>query len=1219
MNPLAEHVGYTLGRNTGKNACATAICFLFAPALFADPCRVLPYSIASGTQYYEAVTCIAADSGFIVTGANVTFQAGSYIHLGNGFHAQASFEGFITPAVAPSAVSVTPSGLSGSAQTFAFNFSDPKGAVNIVSTFVDVAPTLSGVGACYLYYAHGMNLIYLADDSGNLTNAPLTVGVAGTKSNIQCTVDAGASWVTASGNTLTLNLAVSFKTAFAGAKNIYMTAYNGALSCDWVQRGTWTVTAPPSQLTITTSTPLQNATTGAAYSQPLNAAGGVPAYSWSLASGSAPLPAGLSFSGGGLSGTPTTAGTYAFQVKVTDSTSQTATKNVSLTVSGSTPDFALAISPGSATVSTGLSYPYTVALTCFNGFAGPVSLTAPMLPPGVTAVYGTSTLNCGSGSSTTLTVSTTTDASGYDVTVTGSGGVLGNRSAMAQLTVASGDLLLGLRNCVSSATGANCNLTPGAYSILQGLTVAVNKSNVTVSGDSNNPTMLVRAAAHVDELMTVNDPGSCGGPPPSPTCTGIRIQNLTFCSGSTNTVVQQADPSNPCPRTQLQNQTLCEANHYPCVDLNIQNTAPPQSWAAPAGAPFNSVGPYNLEITYCRFEDSSSGHPVLISPAGSQRVNDVYIHNNVISAGGVQMGASNGTNWGDYTQCDNWSAKNTGVAFADDNTPGVPVTPRNIRFGDPGTCQPGTQCSGMNTFYSTAGAISGQGRYVGIYNNTFKATLGGVGGAIEQEVCSDRVNIIGNTLTGGSPDPAVGHRDEVTGTELYGRNMNVSGNTVSGFTLEGIGLFSVYNSSANGNHLYSNDLVSHTGFVDGDIKVRTAWPGDGTCTPAYPGNLSNPVIPAIGAVTCDAFRDTQGLTIQSNDSQGAATGAGNVQYGVYLTHHEGSSTYVGLAATTGGGVTAISGTNLNVGNVANIMNQGSYGAVVYHPRVAVDTSKISGPAASVMDYTYPGYDPSNPTPISSPDKLPQSISIFPEGNQPLGKPLGTTDPGAGQPEGTNHRFFRFGGNDPGGASNIAHIQGFLSTDACPALAAVQSLGLPDVPPSGVGGPYDSDTPPQTRACNQHGQPVGPAIPPNKIYTCGFLFASSDGGPTGTVYLEDANHQFPAADSSPLGSTSGHTVQNSFCAIDASKSSVQPVPAYCQNCTPNDVVVVLDIELLKNDCEPLYPVDPLHLTRTQCTWFMYEVVENNQLRFNISNQGDLGNWSLWGYWKVTSVQ
>ena len=94
-------------------------------------------------------------------------------------------------------------------------------------------------------------------------------------------------------------------------------------------------------------------------------------------------------------------------------------------------------------------------------------------------------------------------------------------------------------------------------------------------------------------------------------------------------------------------------------------------------------------------------------------VNDVYFHNNVITDGGVQIGASNGVNWDDYTQCDNWKATRT-TDFEDDNGATWPVTPRNIRFD-------------TNTFYSTAGAVSGQGRYIGIYNNTFVATLGGWG------------------------------------------------------------------------------------------------------------------------------------------------------------------------------------------------------------------------------------------------------------------------------------------------------------------------------------------------------------------------------------------------------------------------------------------------------------------------------------------------------------
>src|SRR5258708_3036214 len=121
------------------------------------------------------------------------------------------------------------------------------------------------------------------------------------------------------------------------------------------------------------------------------------------------------------------------------------------------------------------------------------------------------------------------------------------------------------------------------------------------------------------------------------------------------------------------------------------------------------------------------------------------------------------------------------------------------------------------------------------------------------------------------------------------------------------------------------------------------------------------------------------------------------------------------------------------------------------------------------------------------------------------------DPGAGQPEGTKRRFFRFGGNDPGG--NIIQLQGFLSTAACPALAAIQSpsLNLPAVPPSGIGGPYT--TPPPTNAgspCNLHGQPVGPngepAGPPSSPTYCHFAFdpPSQSGGATGTIYLDDTN-------------------------------------------------------------------------------------------------------------------
>jgi hypothetical protein len=55
-------------------------------------------------------------------------------------------------------------------------------------------------------------------------------------------VNAAASSATGAGNNLALNLALTFKAAFAGAANIYMEANDGVDS-GWLQKGSWTVPA----------------------------------------------------------------------------------------------------------------------------------------------------------------------------------------------------------------------------------------------------------------------------------------------------------------------------------------------------------------------------------------------------------------------------------------------------------------------------------------------------------------------------------------------------------------------------------------------------------------------------------------------------------------------------------------------------------------------------------------------------------------------------------------------------------------------------------------------------------------------------------------------------------------------------------------------------------------------------------------------------------------
>jgi len=87
-------------------------------------------------------------------------------------------------------------------------------------------------------------------------------------------------------------------------------------------------------LVVSTSS-MPNGTVAKAYSAQLAATGGSGGYTWSLASGS--LPAGVTLSGGGLvSGTPTTAATSSFTVRVTDSAGRITTRSLSIVVGAAT-------------------------------------------------------------------------------------------------------------------------------------------------------------------------------------------------------------------------------------------------------------------------------------------------------------------------------------------------------------------------------------------------------------------------------------------------------------------------------------------------------------------------------------------------------------------------------------------------------------------------------------------------------------------------------------------------------------------------------------------------------------------------------------------------------------------------------------------------------------------------------------------------------------------
>ena len=97
---------------------------------------------------------------------------------------------------------------------------------------------------------------------------------------------------------------------------------------------TFTITVlPPEPLTITTQQ-LSSGTVGEFYCcGNLFADGGVPPYSWTLVSGELPPGLTLSESPGRITGTPTTAGTFTFTVRVTDDRGEFTDATFSITIS----------------------------------------------------------------------------------------------------------------------------------------------------------------------------------------------------------------------------------------------------------------------------------------------------------------------------------------------------------------------------------------------------------------------------------------------------------------------------------------------------------------------------------------------------------------------------------------------------------------------------------------------------------------------------------------------------------------------------------------------------------------------------------------------------------------------------------------------------------------------------------------------------------------------
>jgi len=149
------------------------------------------------------------------------------------------------PAAFIQPTSVTPSSGSGSSQTFTFTYTDSKGYGAILSSMIIVNTTASVSNGCFIFFIPASNSLYLSNNAGTAWQGPITMGQSTTLTNSQCTLNASSSSFSGSGNNLTLNLALSFQSAFAGAKGVYAEVYDGVLDSGWSQLGTYTVASVP--------------------------------------------------------------------------------------------------------------------------------------------------------------------------------------------------------------------------------------------------------------------------------------------------------------------------------------------------------------------------------------------------------------------------------------------------------------------------------------------------------------------------------------------------------------------------------------------------------------------------------------------------------------------------------------------------------------------------------------------------------------------------------------------------------------------------------------------------------------------------------------------------------------------------------------------------------------------------------------------------------------
>jgi subtilisin-like proprotein convertase family protein len=182
------------------------------------------------------------------------------------------------------------------------------------------------------------------------------------------------------------------------------------------------------------------------------------------------------------------------------------------------PDFTLAATPASQTITAGASTTYTVSNTALNGFAGSVTLSASPAISGVS--YGFSPNPMAAGGSSTLTVTTTSGATTgtHSLTITGTSGSLVHTASVTLVInpPATPDFTL--------------SATPASQTVTAGGSTSYTVSNTALNGFTGSVTLSASPAISGVSYSFSPNPQAAGG------SSTLSVTTTTAATTGTHTV-----------------------------------------------------------------------------------------------------------------------------------------------------------------------------------------------------------------------------------------------------------------------------------------------------------------------------------------------------------------------------------------------------------------------------------------------------------------------------------------------------------------------------------------------------------------------------------------------------------------------------------------------------------------------------------------------------------